>query len=72
MKKIWEKLDQYKNAAAKEKDAQILKTLEEDLLKELSEIPAYNNQEVSQYFFFQCRNIDARLHSVEHSHITIQ
>ena len=66
MEVIWNQLDQYKEAVVGGKNQDELKMLENKLLKELTELPGYNDQEIAIYFLTQCRNIEARYSIMGH------
>jgi hypothetical protein len=63
---IWNKLDRYKQAVIGKKSMEELKSLKEELQKELAEMADYNETEVAEYFQIQCRNIEARHSLIGH------
>jgi len=63
MKKIWIQLDRYKEAVINKKSQNELVVLGGSLLKELTDLLEYNDQEVIEYFSYQCRQIETRYSS---------
>ncbi|MFA5993968.1 MAG: hypothetical protein WC823_03345 [Parcubacteria group bacterium] len=57
---LWKQLDRYKEAVLNKKNVDTLQLLKKSLLKELSQIPEYNNPETTFYFYCQYTDIDVR------------